>query len=156
MFHHLIDRIKFPRNINNDHNCILDNPIQVMGLTNCVYWESLGNSYELDVVLRELEGCLQQVASRGPCSAVYVLESRKATVAGNRLWIKLPSRSPCVVFSFKGTMISCMFRCFTGKCHKCCFLLFKWLLFYLYFNLHKGNIRLQFKYKTAFIYLPKV
>ncbi len=44
----------------------------------------------------EPECCLQQVASRGLCSAVYVLQSRQATAAGNRLlWIMLPSRSPC-------------------------------------------------------------
>lgn len=44
----------------------------------------------------ELESCLQQVASRGRCSAVYVLESREDTAAGKRpLWIVLPSKSPC-------------------------------------------------------------
>lgn len=45
---------------------------------------------------RDPECCLQQGASRGQCSAVYVPDSRRATAAGNRLlWVMVPSWSAC-------------------------------------------------------------
>lgn len=46
--------------------------------------------------LSEQESCLQQVASRGLCSAAYVTQNREACAAGNRLvWTMLPLKSPC-------------------------------------------------------------
>lgn len=93
----------------------------------------------------ELECYLQQEASRGLCSAVYVLESRKTAAAGNRLlWIMLPSRSPCNFprRSLKGRQHVAHSGALTENVIKVVFdvILDGCYITLLHFNWHEGNI----------------